>query len=530
MIPTGQSSAVALRAQVSLAASAVVVAAATGSALLLVRWATGEPSFPVMVLTVVVPAALLWPIAGLVAGPRRVSGPATTVAAWVVATALAIMAGVAGTVLLLGRLPDHGEGELMGAATAGIALAAVLAVPSARRVSPALRRWAPPPARLPDDLLAVFSSRSAHGAELAELLRELAEALRRHWQLSAVHLWTAEEGALRCSVSVPRSTEPPGDVGATDIRLLRRVSVAGSGWLHSWLPGLLQGRTACELRLAPAVHGRDVLALVVVERDDNADRFHEAEERALLEVAQRLAMVLRNRELDEQLEDTLRDLRRINQQLEESSSRLVTAADAARAAIERDLHDGAQAHITGLVAAIGRVRDSVCRAARFGDRERAACLADLDALTERVKEAADALRNLAHGIYPAVLTDFGLRAALKAVAARSPAPVTVDVPDSTRYPPGVEAAVYFCCAEALQNAAKHAPGASMSVRLWASEGRLHLMVRDDGPGFDPASVHRGRGLLNMEDRMRALGGELTWESEPGAGTTVCGYVPLCKEE
>ncbi|MFE0005150.1 hypothetical protein, partial [Streptomyces erythrochromogenes] len=180
----------ALRAQLALAASAVVVAASTGSSLILVRWVTGGPSSPVMVLTAVVPGVLLWPIAGFVAGPRRLTGPATAIAAWVVATALAVMAGVAGTVLLLGRLPDHGEGELMGAATAGIALAAVLAVPSARRVSPALRRLAPPPARLPDDLLAVFSSRSAHGAELAELLRELAEALRRHWQLSAVHLWT----------------------------------------------------------------------------------------------------------------------------------------------------------------------------------------------------------------------------------------------------------------------------------------------------------------------------------------------------
>jgi signal transduction histidine kinase len=482
-----------------------------------------------MVLTVVVPAVLLWPIAGFVASPRRVCGPATAVASGVVATALAVASGVAGTVLLLGRLPDHGEGELMGAATVGTALAAVLAIQSVRRVSSLLRRLASPLARLPSDLLAVFSSRSAHGAELEELLRELAEALRRHWQLSAVHLWTAEEGALRCAVSVPRPTEPPGDVEATDIRLLRRVSVAGSGWLHNWLPSLLQGRTARELRLAPAVHGRDVLALVVVERDDDADRFGEAEERALMEVAQRLAIVLRNRDLDERLGDTLRDLRRVNQQLEESSRRLVTAADAARAAIERDLHDGAQAHITGIVADIGRVRASLCRAARFGERERAACLADLDALAERVKEAADALRDLAHGIYPAVLTDFGLRAALKAVAARSTAPVTVDVPDSNRYAPEVEAAVYFCCAEALQNTAKHAPGASVSVRLWTSEGRLHLTVRDDGPGFDPASVHHGRGLLNMEDRLRALGGELTCESAPGVGTTVCGFVPLRKE-
>lgn len=180
MIPTGQSSAVALRAQVSLAASVVVVVAATGSALLIVRWATGGPSLPVMVLTVVVPAVLLWPIAGFVAGPRRVSGPATAVAAWVVATVLAVMAGVAGTVLLLGRLPDHGEGELMGAATAGIALAAVLAVPSARRASPAMRRWAPPgtaSGRSPGRLLLPLRARRGVGRTAARARRGVTPSL-----------------------------------------------------------------------------------------------------------------------------------------------------------------------------------------------------------------------------------------------------------------------------------------------------------------------------------------------------------------
>jgi signal transduction histidine kinase len=90
----------------------------------------------------------------------------------------------------------------------------------------------------------------------------------------------------------------------------------------------------------------------------------------------------------------------------------------------------------------------------------------------------------------------------------------------------VEASVYFCCLEALQNAAKHADGAEVTVRVWEEPGTLHFEVADDGPGFDPDTVSHGQGLVNMGDRLAALGGTVHWESAPGAGTRVCGSVPV----
>jgi signal transduction histidine kinase len=97
-----------------------------------------------------------------------------------------------------------------------------------------------------------------------------------------------------------------------------------------------------------------------------------------------------------------------------------------------------------------------------------------------------------------------------------------------RYPPEVEAAIYFCCLEALQNAAKHAPQATVAVRLRESEGGLLFEVGDNGPGFDAAATVRrgGQGYLNMSDRVGAIGGTVRWESVPGSGTTVSGSVPL----
>ena len=136
------------------------------------------------------------------------------------------------------------------------------------------------------------------------------------------------------------------------------------------------------------------------------------------------------------------------------------------------------------------------------------------------------LRDLAHGIYPPLLADSGLGRALEAAASRSPLPVTVSAPGLRRYSPDVEAAVYFCCLEALQNAAKHAAGATVSVRVWEESGGLLFAVTDDGPGFDVAAARGGHGYMNMADRLGAIGGTVRWQSEPGHGATVQGSIPL----
>jgi signal transduction histidine kinase len=104
--------------------------------------------------------------------------------------------------------------------------------------------------------------------------------------------------------------------------------------------------------------------------------------------------------------------------------------------------------------------------------------------------------------------------------------VTVSAAGIGRYSADIEAAVYFCCLEALQNAAKHAPDASVEVRVWEESGGLLFSVRDDGPGFEVARARRGHGYANMADRLGAIGGSVRWHSEPGAGATVQGSIPL----
>jgi signal transduction histidine kinase len=150
----------------------------------------------------------------------------------------------------------------------------------------------------------------------------------------------------------------------------------------------------------------------------------------------------------------------------------------------------------------------------------------LDELAGSVKETIAELRNLAHGIYPPLLVDSGLPEALRAAAGRSPLNVGVVTEGVGRYPTEIEAAVYFCVLEALQNAAKHAPEANVTVKVEESPGRLSFEVLDDGPGFDVATKGRGQGFTNMSDRVGAYGGVVTWDSTPGKGTCIAGEVPV----
>jgi signal transduction histidine kinase len=202
-----------------------------------------------------------------------------------------------------------------------------------------------------------------------------------------------------------------------------------------------------------------------------------------------------------------------------SRARIVATADAERRRIERNLHDGAQQHLVALAMNLNLARRELAE-----DPEAAAVM--LEQLSGDVRVTIEELRNLAHGIYPPLLLDSGLPAALSAAAVRSPLAVAVQADGVGRQSPEVEATVYFCCLEALQNAAKHAEGAEVTVRVWEEPGTLRFEVADDGPGFDPDTVSHGQGLINMRDRLAALGGAAQWESAPGAGTRVCGSLPV----
>ncbi len=222
-------------------------------------------------------------------------------------------------------------------------------------------------------------------------------------------------------------------------------------------------------------------------------------------------MMLENARLEADLRASVADLRA-------SRARLASAADAGRRAIERDLHDGAQQRLVAL-----RMRLADAEAHVVSDDELRRSLGQLGADTE---ETIDELRSLAHGVYPAMLVDHGLDAALTAVAGHSPLPVRVETALPRRLAPAIEAAVYFCCLEAIQNAAKHAgASATVTVSVAAHGGGVAFEIRDDGVGFDVHDVHGGHGLTNLHDRIAAVGGDVHVASDHGAGTTVRGDVP-----
>ena len=168
-----------------------------------------------------------------------------------------------------------------------------------------------------------------------------------------------------------------------------------------------------------------------------------------------------------------------------------------------------------------RLADAEAQA--VSDDELRRSLGELGADTE---ETIDELRSLAHGVYPAVLVDHGLAAALTSVAPGRRCRSASRPLWPGRFAPEIEAAVYFCCLEAIQNAAKHAgAGATVTVRVRAHAGRVAFEIRDDGVGFDVDEVARGDGLTNLHDRIAAVGGEVRVVSGPGAGTTISGDVP-----
>jgi signal transduction histidine kinase len=202
-----------------------------------------------------------------------------------------------------------------------------------------------------------------------------------------------------------------------------------------------------------------------------------------------------------------------------SRKRLAGAADGARRKIERDLHDGAQQQLVAL-----RVKLELAREALEHDPGDATEM--VAGLGPEVEEIIEEVRSLARGIYPPLLASDGLGEALRAAGQRSPLPVSIDADGIGRLPSETESAIYFCCLEALQNAAKHAAGASrISIEL-SNDGVFLFEVSDDGGGFAPGQATEGSGITGMRDRLAAVGGELWIESSPDAGTQVRGRISL----
>ncbi len=421
----------------------------------------------------------------------------------------------------LGRVPESEERSVLVLSMVAAAVCAVLAFPARQRLEELANQRVYGERHRPDDALRTFAGRMTRAAPMDELLLQLAESLKKSLRLTRAEVWTGVGGHLERAVSVP--DQGPGSLvlAGEELGVAARAHVQGNAWLQVWVPAVLDGRGSVQVRAAMVAHLGELLGLLVLERPADDPPFTEADDRALAELARQVGLALHNVRLDSALQASLEELEVRNQELVASRRRIVTAADESRRQIERNLHDGAQQHLVALAVKVGLVKQLI-------DADRATADEMLDQLRGDVQDTLEELRELAHGIYPPLLRDRGLAAALQAAANRSALPAELVVGDGvTRHEPETEAAVYFCCLEAMQNAGKHAgDDAHLTITVDQDDAELSFEVADDGPGFDVATVAGGHGFVNMRDRLGAIGGTLVVDSVPGAGARIRGRIPL----
>jgi len=403
----------------------------------------------------------------------------------------------------------------------GVLVAAILLIALATSAASALTRRRRETASLSaiDFVRSSFASQLNRGVPMGELLLQMVEALRDGFKLDAAELWLCESGSLRLAAAEPHAGSRSIPITPAEETIAANARVSGSAWARVWLPALLEGRDQAPLRMAPVSHSGQLFGLLVAERARKDESLAAEVDVTLEEVARELGVALNKARLDSSLQDSLERLRQQAAELQASRGRLVAAADAERRRIERNLHDGAQQHLVALSVKVRLLEQFAER-----DPERARSL--LKQLQDDVSSAIEELRSLAHGIYPPLLSSAGLGVAMSAACRRAQLPTSLEADGVGRHAPEVEAAVYFCCLEALQNAAKHAgAGASARVRIWEDAGGLLFEVFDNGPGFETNRQSEGAGLTNMRDRLGAVGGMLRVESGAG-GTRIHGVVPL----
>ena len=477
--------------------------------------------YPLVVVVSLLPIA----VAVVMGGTRRFAARIDRILAHTVS--LAGLTGIVVVVYLvivlgLGQGPSsHGERSLLVYSMVAAAVASLLYGPARQRLGQAANRIVYGEREAPDTVLRTFGSRLSRAIPMDELLLQVAESLRKTLALSAAEVWTGSGGRLERTISVPDVPVTRLALNEEERSVVARAGVTGTAWLEVWLPAMLEGRRDSILRVAPTTHSGQVLGLIVAVRPPGGDQFTTDDDTMLTELARQVALALHNVELDSALQESLEEVRRQADELQASRARIVAASDAARRQIERNLHDGAQQHLVALAVNVRLAR-------KLAETDAEAAFELLDQLGIDLQDAVQELRALAHGIYPPLLIDRGLEEALRAAAGRAALETAVVATDLHRYSPETEAAAYFCCMEALQNAGKHAgQGSTATVKVWEDEGRLFFEVSDNGAGFEmKGAAGKGAGFVNMSDRVGAVGGTLNVESTPGQGTTISGRVPI----
>ncbi|HEX4249879.1 MAG TPA: ATP-binding protein, partial [Pseudonocardia sp.] len=395
-----------------------------------------------------------------------------------------------------GWLPgaESGRGEVIaGAAATGLAALAFLPayLRAERLVDRLLYGRRPAPYSVLADVAALSRGSSSDGPNLAGVAEAIGRGL----------------GARSCRLTVLR----PGLRDRT----------------YAWSDGTEGGEQAEDHVVLPIRQGTEQIGSIAVDRGAVAG-LH-TERRTLLEdVADSLGAILQASRLGIELERQLRAALAHAEDIAQSRRQAVAEMDSERRMIERDLHDGAQHHLVSLRLALGLVEYEVSSGKLEEARGR------LDQLAVQLSNAEAVLAKTASGVSSIVLSERGLAAALAADLGGTDPPIAVSFEggaDERRFGADVEAAVYFCCLEAVNNTRKHAQGAPVAVRIGLGDGLLWFSVRDEGPGFDTGAStgSPGRGQRNLLARLSAVGGRLSVESAPGAGTTVSGAVPVPEE-
>ena len=406
------------------------------------------------------------------------------------ALAAFITAVYVGIVVGIGTLVGSSGKPNLALSVMATAIVAVAFQPVRERVQKVANRLVYGKRATPYEVLSEFSERVAESYAADDVLPRMARVLADGTGAARADVWLRTGAILRQA-----ATWPVDSAAAEPARVV-----------SDSLPGMPEVDRAVEVR-----HQGELLgALSVTKR--KGESLSPVEEKLLTDLGAQAGLVLKNVGLTSELLARLEDLRA-------SRQRLVAAQDEERRRLERNLHDGAQQNLVALKVKLGL-------AEAFAEKDPARAQELVGQLKADADEALETLRALARGIYPPLLADQGLAAALEAQARKATLPVEVSAAGIGRYPQDIEAAVYFCALEALQNIQKYANASRASVSLTALSGDLRFEVQDDGGGFDAATIKPGTGLQNMKDRLEALGGAVDVDSTLGGGTRLRGRVPV----
>ena len=393
-----------------------------------------------------------------------------------------ITAVYVGIVVGIGSLLGTGDRTNVPLSIAATAIVAVAFQPARERVQRFANRLVYGKRATPYEVLSEFSERLGGAYAAEDLLPRMARILAEGTGARRADVWLIVGGRLRPEASWPQGADQPATMD-----------------VDPFPAGLI-----------PVRHQGELLGALSLEKRPG-DTMSATEQKLVEDLAGQAGLVLRNVRLTEELLERLDELKA-------SRQRLVAAQDEERRKLERNLHDGAQQQ---LVALSVKAR----LAQQLGERDPAKVQDMLAQIQADTGEALENLRDLARGIYPPLLADQGLVAALGAQARKAAVPTIVDGEGLGRFGQDVEAAVYFSCLEALQNVAKYAEATSATIVLSNGAGELRFEVRDDGRGFDATSTSYGTGLQGIVDRLAALGGSVEVRSRSGEGTVVSGSLP-----